>query len=142
MNSLGKIVFLFYVIISLSITGCNKEDDPVGPEGELPGTWILTKITTTTALGAVDLTPEQADFYMTLILRADGTYQATIINKSETTLDSGTWTAANGNITINHQNNTSETGAYTLTWNKFVVNTTIMGPTNEMVPVKLGFTKQ
>ena len=142
MHSLGKIVYFIYVIIFLSICGCKKEDDLLGPEGELPGTWILTKITTTTALGAVDLTPEQADFYMTLIIRADGTYQATIINKSDTTVDSGTWTAANGTITINHQDNTSETGAYILTWNKFVVNTTIKGSTSEMIPVKLGFTKQ
>lgn len=109
----------------------------------LVATWKLTKVTVNLGGINLDLTPEQAGTQMTIICKNDRTFEVTMINSSGTTVDNGTWSATDKQITLNYQSGNSETLSYTLNGNKLIIKDKLVpGPNNTTIPATLEFTKQ
>lgn len=121
--------------------GC-KKDNPTEPGNELVGTWVLTKLTMTTQQGSRVLTPQQADFVMTLIVRGDKTYQSTVTQNNHTEVDNGTWSVSNGKITVMHQDGKTETMTYRITGNILQFDTNTTDPNGITTQVTMELTKQ
>ncbi|MDF1611305.1 MAG: lipocalin family protein [Stygiobacter sp.] len=139
-----------YLIITLFLAGCKKENSPTEPSlnpSEFVGTWKLTKVTVTLSGNNVELTPEQAETQMTIVAKSDGSFIMTTIKKDSTTGENvttvltGTWKIANGKIELKYSDGTSESLEFTLTGNKCTIKTTVqaLGTT---LPAVLEFTKQ
>lgn len=135
--------FLSILLVSLIlITGCSKDDNPTSSSGdELVGTWALTKIILT-SLGNTELTPAQAGLSGTIIMRSDRTFTATFTDSDGPSTDSGTWSVANGKITLKSSSGETQTWPYGLTGNKLTLETNLDVPNLGNIPVRLEFTKQ
>lgn len=135
-------MLILLLFVSLFVTGCDKDDDPASSSGnELVGTWVLTKITLT-SLGNTELTPQQVGYSATIIMKSDKTFTATYTDSDGTSTDSGTWSAANGKLTLKSSTGETEELPYGLSGNKLTVQTMLEVPTFGEIPVRLEFTKQ
>lgn len=142
MNSLRQSTLLL-VLIALAVlaSSCKKDDDPVSSNGdELVGIWVLTKIIVP-AYGNAEMTPEQAGISATFILRSDRTFSVTTADSSGTSVETGTWSAANGKVSLKGDTETIEM-PYTLSGNKLTVETVYTFEPFGEVNVKLELTKQ
>lgn len=142
-----KQIFLFIVIIvgSSLIGSCNKNgSDLITSGNELVGTWVLTKIIVAypPPQGKTELTPQQANMTMTIIIKNDKTLQLIQNTQGRIINESGTWSVDNGILTA-----VSISGKITLPYringNILQLDTTeIDAQTGNTLPITLEFTKQ
>lgn len=129
-------------LMLLIVSGC-KKDDPVSSTDALIGTWKLTYITAKVGGATLPMTPEQAGIQMTIVVKADNTYSATIVRADGTTTDTGTWSANATQFTMKSQDGTTNTKEYALSGNKLVVKGwEFVDPTFGNVVADLELTKQ
>jgi len=136
-------LLLAVIVVAVFISSCNddKDDNPVSSSGdELVGTWVLTKIIIP-SYGNAEMTPEQAGITATFILRTDRTFTVTTTDSTGTEVETGTWSAANGKVSLKGDTETVEM-PYTLTGNKLTVETVYTFEPFGEVNVKLELTKQ
>lgn len=137
-------VFSLLMIAVILMTGCAKDDNPTSSAGdELVGTWVMTKIILTT-LGNTELTPSAVGYSATIIMKSDRTFTANYADPDGATTDAGTWSVANGKLSLKSSTGETEETPYTLNGNKLTIETTLDVPLISPlpVPVKLEFTKQ
>lgn len=138
---LYKVLFLIMIAVIL-ITGCSKDDNPASSAGdELVGTWVMTKIILT-SLGNTELTPSAVGYSATIIMKSDRTFTANYADSDGATTDAGTWSVANGKLSLKSSTGETQETPYTLNGNKLTIETTLDVPTFGQIPVKLEFTKQ
>jgi len=140
----NKFLLSFSIILTaLSIAGCNGDvNAPNISENDLIGTWVLTKIIASYPSGKKELTPQEENLTITIILNSDKTFQENQNSKGQITNNSGTWSTANGVLTV-----VSTSGSYTLvcrvSGNILQVASTIIDPdSGNILPITLEFTKQ
>lgn len=137
-NKFLSVLFIALILFS----GCSKDDEPTSSSGdELVGTWILTKIILT-SLGNTELNPAQVGFSGTIIMKSDRTFTATFTDSDGPSTDSGTWSAANGKLTMKSSSGETQVWPYGLTGNKLTIETNLDIPNLGNIPVRLEFTKQ
>ncbi len=140
---LKKFLFIISAIILISsVQGC-KTDNSAEPEtNSLVGTWTLTKITIPNGAASIILTPEQAQVQSTITAKADGTYNATVIDHGVTTTESGTYSVSGSVITFKMQDGTTRSTEFTLNGNKLTIVQVISTPLAENTSATLEFTRQ
>jgi hypothetical protein len=123
--------------------GCKEDiNAPNISENDIIGTWVLTKIIASYPSGKKELTPQEANLTMTIILNSDKTFQQNQNSKGQITNNSGTWSIANGVLTV-----ISTSGTFTLLCrlygNILQVASTIIDPdSGNILPLTLELTKQ
>ncbi len=127
-NTFFKKLTTILVLLVLIAFGCNKtEDNPTGPEATidnaLVGTWQLTKITV--PLLDTILTAQEAGVEITMVFKADGSFEATTIDSTGTEVDKGTWSTSNSTLTLKFDDGTEQKGEYTIQENVASLNWTI-----------------
>jgi len=139
-----KSLLSFYIILTaLTIVGCKEDiNAPNISENDIIGTWVLTKIIASYPSGKKELTPQEANLTMTIILNSDKTFQQNQNSKGQITNNSGTWSIANGVLTV-----ISTSGTFTLLCrlygNILQVASTIIDPdSGNILPLTLELTKQ
>jgi hypothetical protein len=147
MKHIQKELYILLLSAILIIpAGCNKnEDNPASSDSpvSMVGTWMLTKISIQVNGAAINLTPEQAGTQMTILAKNDGTYQATIIDKTSTTQQSGTWSINGSRITFNLSDGTVQTMDYSIHGNILTVQQSIyIAMLGQNSPATLEYTKQ
>jgi len=139
---------LFYPLLivflsSIAFNSCKKDDNPLASGDELIGTWVLTKLTTTTPQGKVERTPQEAQFEMTIVIRSDRTYTSTTVDHSVIDTDNGTWSVSGDKITVKHEDQTTEVMTYRISGNKLYIDRTVTDSSSgEEMPLTLEYTKQ
>lgn len=130
------------LILATILAGCSKDDNPTSSSGdELIGTWVLTKIILI-SLGNTELNPAQVGFSGTIIMKSDRTFSATFTDADGPSTDSGTWSAANGKLTLKSSSGDTQVWPYGLSGNKLTIETNLEIPNLGNIPVRLEFTKQ
>ena len=139
-----KSLLSFYIILTaLTIVGCKEDiNAPNISENDIIGTWVLTKIIASYPSGKKELTPQEANLTMTIILNSDKTFLQNQNSKGQITNNSGTWSIANGVLTV-----ISTSGTFTLLCrlygNILQVASTIIDPdSGNILPLTLELTKQ
>ncbi|MGK9475640.1 lipocalin family protein [Melioribacter sp. OK-6-Me] len=130
-----------FILLLFTFISCSEDSNPTSSEPTLTGTWKLTAITVHTGSGDVKLLPDALGYSMTVVLNEDGTYQATYKDPEGENTETGTWTEADGKLTITIDG-VSETVEYTLSGNKLTFNTTMEIEGFGVQSVTLEFTKQ
>jgi len=110
-------IFLFTISLFLLFVGCKKEDSATNTSSSIVGTWKLTKLT-------VNGTAQPVNYVETVKLNSDNTYTYTRIENNQTYSDSGTYSTANGKVTVTHQDHQSQTMDYTLNGNTLIITET------------------
>jgi hypothetical protein len=143
MSNLKKIFTIGLIaVLVLSLSSCKKdEDNPVTSTESLTGTWVLTSIKVSIAT----LTPDDADYHVTITLKSDKTFQMSLITGGQTTSSSGTYSTSNGSITFTPTSGSPMVWTYTLSGStlnaKTTMDLTAYGYSSE-TPVSLVFNKQ
>ena len=138
-----SLLSFFIILTALTIVGCKEDiNAPNISENDIIGTWVLTKIIASYPSGKKELTPQEANLTMTIILNSDKTFQQNQNLKGQITNKSGTWSIANGVLTV-----ISTSGTFTLLCrlygNILQVASTIIDPdSGNILPLTLEFTKQ
>lgn len=115
-----KLFTILFSILILIVAGCDKEENPTGPENDIVGTWVLTKVILPD-YGNMEVNPQPLGLQMTLKVNSDKTFEMTVVDSDSTETDTGTWSISNGKITI--KSNTGETLVfdYELTGNQLKI---------------------
>jgi hypothetical protein len=147
MKHIQKELYIFLIFVFLIIlAGCNKNDDsPTSSDSpaSLSGTWMLTKISIQLNGAAINLTPEQAGTQMSILAKNDGTYNATIIDQTGTTQQSGTWSINGSRLTFNISDGTVQTMDYAIHGNVLTVQQSVyVAMLGQSSPATLEYTKQ
>jgi hypothetical protein len=138
---LNKAILLLIISFAL-LSGCKKDENPTSSVGdELVGTWVLTKIILT-SLGNTELSPQQVGYSATIIMKSDRTFTANYVNSSGPSSDAGTWSVANGRLTLKSNTGGVQEMPYGLVGNKLTTDTTMDVPPLGVIPTRLEFTKQ
>ena len=138
-----SLLSFFIILTALTIVGCKEDiNAPNISENDIIGTWVLTKIIASYPSGKKELTPQEANLTMTIILNSDKTFQQNQNSKGQITNNSGTWSIANGVLTV-----ISTSGTFTLLCrlygNILQVASTIIDPdSGNILPLTLELTKQ
>ena len=138
-----SLLSFFIILTALTIADCKGDvNAPNISENDLIGTWVLTKIIASYPSGKKELTPQEANLTMTIILNSDKTFQQNQNLKGQITNKSGTWSIANGVLTV-----ISTSGTFTLLCrlygNILQVASTIIDPdSGNILPLTLELTKQ
>ena len=138
-----SLLSFFIILTALTIAGCKEDiNAPNISEKDIIGTWVLTKIIASYPSGKKELTPQEANLTMTIILNSDKTFQQNQNSKGQITNNSGTWSIANGVLTV-----ISTSGTFTLLCrlygNILQVASTIIDPdSGNILPLTLELTKQ
>ena len=139
--SAKKILILLLISICILVVNSCKEDNPVSPEDQLVGTWVLTKLTVTRQGQTIVQTPAEAGVQITLILRSNKTFQMTQTDQSGTMTETGTWSSTDKEITAKSSDGSTEVIPYILAGNKLSLTLQIEEGGIKF-PVILEFTKQ
>ena len=71
-----SLLSFFIILTALTIVGCKEDiNAPNISENDIIGTWVLTKIIASYPSGKKELTPQEANLTMTIILNSDKTFQ-------------------------------------------------------------------
>ena len=138
-----SLLSLFLFLTVLTISSCKEDiNAPNISENDIIGTWVLTKIIASYPSGKKELTPQEENLTMTIILNSDKTFQQNQNSKGQITNNSGTWSIANGVLTV-----ISTSGTFTIVCrlygNILQVASTIIDPdSGNILPITLEFTKQ
>ena len=138
-----SLLSFFIILTALTIVGCKEDiNAPNISENDIIGTWVLTKIIASYPSGKKELTPQEANLTMTIILNSDKTFQQNQNSKGQITNNSGTWSIANGVLTV-----ISTSGTFTLLCRLYgnilqVASTIIDRDSGNILPITLEFTKQ
>jgi hypothetical protein len=138
-----SVLSLFIILTTLIVLGCNKNiNNPDVSEDEVVGKWVLTKIIASYPFGTKELTPQEENSAAIIILNSDKTYQRNQNIQGQVTNDSGTWSVANGALTV-----TSASGTFTFPCHVngkiLQIATTKLDPdSGNTLPITLEFTKQ
>ncbi len=113
------VLFGFVALFSIS---CG-DDNPVASEEEsIVGTWVLTKMTAT--FSGVTLTIPADEMSITVTIKSDNTYQATIIEEGITTPETGTWSISGNTVTLTDSDGEITTATFTIEGNKLTISFT------------------
>ena len=138
-----SLLSFFIILTALTIAGCKEDiNAPNISEKDIIGTWVLTKIIALYPSGKKELTPQEGNLTMTIILNSDKTFQQNQNSKGQITNNSGTWSIANGVLTV-----ISTSGTFTLLCRLYgnilqVASTIIDRDSGNILPITLEFTKQ
>ena len=135
--------FLVFIIVSVVLlSACKKDDNPVASNGdELVGVWVLSKVIVP-AYNNAELTPEYLGTSVKFDIRSDRSFTATVTDTSGTDIQTGTWSASNGTVSLKGNDGTSQDMPYSVSGNTLTVETVYtIDPFGE-VNAKMLFTKQ
>jgi hypothetical protein len=145
MSNFKKILsFGLAAVLILSLACCKDDDNPTSSNGNLEGTWKLSKIEVTVSGITMDVT-NQVDYNATVVLKSDKTYTMTIVASGETTTDSGTYSAKDGSITFTPTVGSTMVWTYTVNGSTLVAKTTLDLSSYSLsteTPVSFTFNKQ
>ena len=147
-NFIYKTGLLFLLTLFLAITqiSCSDDDnstgsnEPVGESGQDPalvGTWKLTKI-----LAPLATTPEAVGLELLASFSANATLQFTTTDADGTAIDEGSWSTADGNLTITIEGEDPATSPYTVVGNIATISAFPVDFQGTVVLASLEFTKQ
>lgn len=135
--------FFVLLIFSVLLVSCSDDDKSSTEPGDaqidaaLVGSWELTKI-----LAPLVATPAEINLALSADFNPDGTMQLTTIDDSGTIVDDGTWSTADGIITITLEGENPGSSAYSVSDNTATISgfpVTFQGTT---VLATLEFTKK
>ncbi|MEJ5351161.1 MAG: lipocalin family protein [Melioribacteraceae bacterium] len=112
-----KLFTLFLITLLIFTASCNKEDNPVSPENDIVGTWVLTKLILPD-YGNMEINPQQAGISVTFKMKSDHTFEATFTDSEGSETDTGTWSVSNGKITMKSNSGETQTFDYEISGNK------------------------
>lgn len=143
-NIITKYILLtFFIVLLISCSSDKKSstEPNLSNDQSLVGTWELTKITASIGGQTLVLTPEQAGLSTTAVFKSDGTFESTSTDSDGTSVDTGTWSTANGVLTLNINGEDPETSTYTINGNVATIVSSI--PYSGVdIPATLEFTKK
>lgn len=138
-----SLLSFFIILTTFTLVGCNEDiTNSIVSEDEIIGTWVLTKIIASYPSGKKEITPQEENLAITISLDSDKTYQKNQNAQGQITNDSGTWSIANGVLTVISD---SETFIFPCRVNGNILQlaTTTKDPDSGiMLPITLEFTKQ
>ena len=138
-----SLLSFFIILATLILVGCNSDiTNSEVSEDEIIGTWVLTKIIASYPSGTQELTPQEENLAITIIIDIDKTYQRYQNAQGQITNDSGTWSIANGVLTV-----VSDTETFNfpcrVNGNILQLASTTKDPDSGiMLPITLEFTEQ
>ena len=142
------LVILASALMFLSF-GCNKDDEnnPVGGgDSGLVGSWTLTGATINPGTDSAQVFNQTllqlAGVSMVLAVNGDGSYSMTTTDSDGTSVETGTWSVSNGNITITAQGEQPFTTTYSISGNQLTLNVNEIEFGGDAFPAILIFTKQ
>lgn len=115
-------VIVLTVFIALFFINCGDDNPAASAEESLVGTWVLTKMTATSSEGTLTFTPEQIS--VTVTIKSDHTYQATIIQQGITTTETGTWSISGNTVTFTDSDGESTAVTFTIEGNELTITFT------------------
>ncbi|MCX7798557.1 MAG: lipocalin family protein [Melioribacter sp.] len=142
-----KKIILTSFILLLVFTSCDKKDDnPVSPDEDIFGTWILTKVILPD-YGNMELDPRAMGLSATFKMKSDHTFEMTFVDSDGTSTDTGTWSISDGKITMKSSSGDEVVFNYELSGNKMRItmqmNVSEFGlPGSGEMRVIMEFTKQ
>lgn len=133
------ILLLFIgIIVSCSDDKSSTEPEPTKNNDQaLVGTWKLTKI-----LAPIATTPEAVGLELLASFSANGTLQFTTTDSDGTAIDDGSWTTADGNLTITIEGEDPATSPYTVVGNIATISAFPVDFQGSVLLASLEFTKQ
>jgi len=112
-----KLFTLLLITLIVFASACNKDDNPVSPENDIVGTWVLTKLILPD-YGNMEITPQQAGISATFKMKSDHTFEVTFTDSDGSDTDTGTWSVSNGKITMKSSSGETQTFDYEISGNK------------------------
>ncbi len=143
-----NIKFVLLILIGVLIISCGDDDkSTTEPEIEidqaLVGTWDLTKISIVSGTITIDLTPEQAGIAFIAVFNSDGTFESTSTDSDGPTVDTGTWGASEGVLTITIEGDDPIISPYAVNGNVVTIEEySVPIPNLGNIPAALEFTKR
>jgi len=140
--------FILLILLGFLIISCGDDDksttEPdINIDQALVGTWDLTKITIVSGTVTIDLTPAQAGIAFTAVFNSDGTFESTSTDSDGTTVDTGTWGASEGVLTITIEGDDPIISPYTVNGNIVSIEEySVPIPNLGNIPAALEFTKR
>lgn len=140
------LLFLFTLLLSITQISCSDDDNSTGPTdngGEitqdpaLVGSWKLTRI-----LAPIQTTPEGVGISLDAEFNADGTFQFTTTDADGTSIDGGSWSTQNGELTFTIEGEDSVTSPYTVDGNTAIIQSYSFDFDGTPITATLEFTKQ
>ena len=102
------------LLCSIPFLGCDKSTEPTDnddnstPTQSLIGTWDLVSV----MLGALEIPAADVPIEMSMVVRSDLTFEATITMDDSTDTLSGTYTKTGTHVTMTYSDGSSQTSAY------------------------------
>jgi len=112
-----KLFTLLLITLIVFASACNKDDNPVSPENDIVGTWVLTKLILPD-YGNMEITPQQVGISATFKMKSDHTFEVTFTDADGSDTDTGTWSVSNGKITMKSSSGETQTFDYEISGNK------------------------
>ncbi len=140
---------LFVSLLIILTTGCdNKDKNPVSPEDNIVGTWVLTKLILPDF--GMEYEPKTLGMNATFKMKSDKTFEVVFTDKQGSDTDLGTWSISNGKITMKSNSGDTQVFDYELSGNNLRITLTMdvsdLGlsniPGSGAVKVIMEFTKQ
>ncbi len=127
MNERNYFYSLTLLLISaLIFFSCKDDENPTATESRdsrLIGNWTLTKIIIPVL--SMELTPEQAEFMITGVVKDDGTFSMTTTDSTGTITETGTWSTEGITLTLNYEDGRSDDLQYSVSENVIKVTSSI-----------------
>lgn len=115
-------VIVLFAFVALFSINCGDDNPAASAEESLAGTWVLTKMTVTSSGGTLTFTSDQIS--ITVTIKSDHTYQATIIEQGITTPETGTWSISGNTVTFTDSDGETTAATFTIEGNKLTITFT------------------
>ena len=142
MITIHKKIILVLLFIGIFIS-CSDDKSSTEPESNngndqaLVGTWKLTKI-----LAPIATTPAAVGLELLASFSDNGTLQFTTTDSDGTAIDEGSWSTADGNLTITIEGEDPATSPYTVVGNIATISAFPVDFQGSVLLASLEFTKQ
>ena len=94
-------IISFYICMSIMLcVHCGKDSANSSSPEDLVGTWELSKITVKDSNITSSMTPEQADIFITLVIRSDYTFTIVQMQGESSITYTGTWNPSENKATF------------------------------------------
>ena len=134
------ILVLLFIGIFISCSDDKSSTEPESTNGNdqaLVGTWKLTKI-----LAPIATTPAAVGLELLASFSDNGTLQFTTTDSDGTAIDEGSWSTADGNLTITIEGEDPATSPYTVVGNIATISAFPVDFQGSVLLASLEFTKQ
>ena len=116
-NYIILLLALFILVVSCGDDEKSTNEPDIEIDQALVGSWELTKI-----LQPIATTPSAVGIALTAVFSSDGTLEFTTTDADGLTVDTGTWRASDGKLTITLEGVDPETSDYSIVENITTIN--------------------